>query len=109
MSATPHQYLYDVQFPSNTEVPQAEQDEVMASLSSSLEGLLSLNDDKATVTDTESHKGEGHRLLDVSTTLDDEQMATAIKALAKQTGLAVNPQETAADAQEKLVESTPAE
>ena len=86
----PTQFSYDVQFPAHSELPQAERDEIMATLSSSLEGLLSLNDPTAAVTDTESHKGEGHRIVELTTTLDDEQVGTAMKAFSKQHGLAVN-------------------
>lgn len=84
------QFSYDVQFPAHSETPQAERDEVMASLSPSLEGLLSINDPDAKVIDTESHKGEGHRIVELTTSLDDEQVGSAMKAFSKQYGLAVN-------------------
>ena len=83
-------FSYDVQFPAHSETPKAERDEIMASLSPSLQGLLSLNDPDATVTDSESHKGEGHRIVELETMLDDEQVGTAMKAFARQYGVAVN-------------------
>lgn len=83
-------FSYDVQFPAHSETPQAEREDIMASLSPSLEGLLSINDPAATVTDTESHKGEGHRIVELTTTLNDEQVGFAMKAFSRQHGLAVN-------------------
>ena len=83
-------FSYDVQFPAHSETPQAERADIRASLSPSLEGLLSINDPAATVTDTESHKGEGHRIVELTTTLNDEQVGSAMKAFSRQHGLAVN-------------------
>ena len=83
-------FSYDVQFPAHSELPPAERDEILASLSPSLQGLLSINDPDASVTDSESHKGEGHRIVELTTTLDDEQVGSAMKAFSKQYGLAVN-------------------
>lgn len=87
------QFSYDVQFPAHSDTPRAERDETMASLSTSLEGLLSINDPDAKVIDTDSHKGEGHRIVELTTTLDNEQIGAAMKAFSKQYGLAINPLE----------------
>ncbi|MBC7548970.1 MAG: hypothetical protein H7224_10095 [Polaromonas sp.] len=83
-------FSYHVQFSEHNETPEAEREEVMNTLSDSLQGLLAVNDPGATVTDSASQKGEGHKIIELTTALDDEQVGAALKVFSKQHGLSIS-------------------
>lgn len=83
-------FSYNVQFSEQNDTPSAEREEVMSTLADSLQGLLAVNDPAATVTDSESQKGEGHKIIELTTALDDEQVGAALKVFSKQHGLSIS-------------------
>lgn len=86
----PTNFSYNVQFSEQNDTPAAEREEVLNSLADSLQGLLAVNDPDATVTDSESQKGEGHKIIELTTALDDEQVGAALKVFSKQHGLSIS-------------------
>jgi len=83
-------FSYNVQFSEHNNTPAAEREEVMSSLAESLQGLLEVNDPDAKVTDSDSQKGEGHKIIELTTALDDEQVNAALKVFSKQHGLSIS-------------------
>ena len=83
-------FSYDVKFSEQNDTPVEDRKEVMDSLSDSLQGLLAVNDPDATVTDSDSPKGEDHKVIELTTTLDDEQVGAALKVFSKQHGLSIS-------------------
>lgn len=83
-------FSYNVQFSEHNDIPAAEREEVFGTLADSLQGLLAVNDPAATVTDSESQKGQGHKIIELTTALDDEQVGAALKVFAKQHSLSIS-------------------
>lgn len=83
-------FSYNVQFSEHNDTPAAEREAVMGTLAESLQGLLAVNDPAATVTDSDSQKGEGHKIIELTTALDDEQVGAALKVFSKQHGLSIS-------------------
>ena len=83
-------FSYDVQFSEQNDTPVDERKAVLSSLADSLQGLLAVNDPAATVTDSESQKGEGHKIIELTTALDNEQVGAALKVFSKQHGLSIS-------------------
>lgn len=86
-------FSYDVQFSEQNDTPASEREAVLGSLADSLQGLLAVNDPAATVTASESQKGEGHKIIELTTELDNEQVGAALKVFSKQHGLSISPLE----------------
>lgn len=63
---------------------------MMGSLGPSLQRLFAADDPSATVTVSDSHKGEGNKIIELTTTLQDPQVATTLQAFSKQHGVAVS-------------------
>lgn len=83
-------FSYNVQLSEHNETPAAEREDVLNSVGDSLQGLLSINDADATVTTSASQKGDGHKIIELTTSLDDEQVGAALKVLSKQNGLSIS-------------------
>jgi hypothetical protein len=86
-------FSYNVQFSEQNDTPASEREGVMNSLADSLQGLLAVNDPAATVTDNDSQMGDGHKVIEITTALDDEQVGAALKVFSKQHGLSISAPE----------------
>lgn len=82
-------FAFDVQYLADSDRTQPERDEVMDSLQASLQQLLAAQDSAATVAVSDSHKGPGNKLVELTTTLEDAQLAGILKAFAEQHGVSV--------------------
>lgn len=65
-------------------------DDVMPTLGATLEGLLAAQDSAATVVVSDSHKGSNNRIVEITTTLQDGQLAEVLKAFGGSHGLTIN-------------------
>ena len=82
-------YSYDVQYPADSKSTEAQRNEVMSSLGPALQQLLAVNDGAATVVVSDSHKGSGNKLVELTTTLPDAQIAEVLQAFSSRHGVAV--------------------
>jgi hypothetical protein len=83
-------FSFEVQYVEGTAAGKDERDGVMASLGPSLQKLFAAGDPAATVTVSDSHKGEGNKLVELVTTLDDGQIAGILQAFSGRHGVTVS-------------------
>jgi hypothetical protein len=83
-------FSFEVQYVEGTAAGKDERDGVMASLGPLLQKLFAANDPSATVTVSESHKGDGNRIIELVTTLQDAQIAGVLQAFSSQHGVTVS-------------------
>jgi len=72
---------------------QGKSDEVMLALESSLLEFLRPIDDRASVTVSNSHKGNANKLLEITCTASDVQIADILTRFCEQQGVKVNAME----------------
>jgi ClpP class serine protease len=65
-------------------------DGVMASLGPSLQKVFATTDPSATVAVSDSHKGDGNKLIELTTTLQDAEIASILQAFSGQHGVTVS-------------------
>jgi hypothetical protein len=82
-------FSFEVQYLAKSDSTRAERDEVMAGLGPRLQQLLAAGDSAATVAVSDSHKGSGHKIVELTTTLKDPQIAATLKAFSAQHGVRV--------------------
>ena len=83
-------FSFEVQFAAGSPSTQVQRDEVMASLGPGLQALLAAHDRAATVTVSDSHKGQGHKLVELTTTLGDTEIAQILQGFSAHHGVVVN-------------------
>ncbi len=82
-------FSFDVQYAATSDSTQAQRDEVMESLGPSLQAMLAGQDKAASVMVSDSHKGEGNKLVELTTTLADAQIAEILKTFSEQHGVVI--------------------
>lgn len=82
-------FSFEIQYIAASQSSQAQRDEVMASLGPSLQALLAEQDRAAIVTVSDSHRGEGNKLVELTTTLGDAPIAEILKAFSARHGVVV--------------------
>lgn len=82
-------FSFDVQYPVHSGGSQAQRDSVMNSLDSLLQVQLRLQDSAASVAASDSHRGSDNKLVELTTTLSDAQIAEVLKAFSAQHGVVV--------------------
>ena len=82
-------FSFEIHYPADTAVPEAESTKLMAALGPTLQALFAAQDSAATVTVSDSHKGGGHKLVELVTSLQDAQIATVLQAFSVQHGVSV--------------------
>ncbi len=82
-------FSFDVQYPVHSGGTQAQRDTVMNSLESLLQKQLNLHDPAASVAVSDSHRGSNNKLVELTTTLSDAQIAEVLKAFSTQHGVVV--------------------
>ena len=83
-------YEFEVYYPAHASNPLAERDDLMAMLGPVLQALLAEKDSAAHVAVSNSPKGSQHKLVELSTTLGDAQMAEMLQALSLRHGVVVS-------------------
>ncbi|SFC19625.1 hypothetical protein SAMN05216344_11113 [Polaromonas sp. OV174] len=83
-------FSFEVQYPAGSDSNQAQRDAVMAALGPALQQLLKAQDSAATVMVSDSHRGSDNKLVELSTTLQDPQIADILKTFAAQHGVLVS-------------------
>ncbi len=82
-------FSFEVQYPAYSDSTEAQRNEVMGSLGPTLQKLMAVQDSMATVAVSDSHKGDGNKLVELRTTLLDPQIAEILKAFSDQHGVTV--------------------
>jgi len=86
-------FLFGVQFPAESSRSEAQRDEVMGALQTTLQQLLAAQDSEAEVRVSDSHRGGGNKLIELTTCLEDVQLASLLKAFSAQHGVSVTAAE----------------
>ena len=82
-------YSFDVQYPADSDSTEAQRNEVMSALGPALQQLLAVNDSAATVVVSDSHKGSGNKIVELTTLLQDAQIAEILHAFSGRHGVTV--------------------
>lgn len=82
-------FSFEVQYLARSGSSQAERDALMQALGPSLQALLAKDDPGATVQVSSSHRGSDNQLVELTTTLQDAQVAAVLQAFSGQHGVAV--------------------
>jgi hypothetical protein len=81
-------FSFEIYYAESSSVPP-DGDEVMKTLGPSLQGLLAAKDSAATAVVSDSHKGSNNRIVEITTTLQDAQLAEVLQSFAGTHGLTV--------------------
>ncbi|MES2512261.1 MAG: hypothetical protein V4625_20225 [Pseudomonadota bacterium] len=72
---------------------QAAGEDVMTTLEATLTKLLAAEDGSAAVVASDSHKGSNHKIVEITTTLQDAPLADLLKAFGERQGLTISAAE----------------
>lgn len=82
-------YSFDVQYPADSDSTEVQRHEVMSTLGPALQQLLAVNDSAATVEVSDSHKGSGNKIVELTTSLLDAQITEVLQAFSGRHGVTV--------------------
>ena len=82
-------YSFDVQYPADSDRTEVQRNEVMSSLGPVLQQLLAVNDSAATVVVSDSHKGSGNKIVELTTSLLDARITEVLQAFSGRHGVTV--------------------
>jgi hypothetical protein len=83
-------FSFELQYPAHSDTTLSERNEVMDSLQASLQELLAPQDSAAAVAVSDSHKGSGHKIVELTTTLQDAQIVQILKSFSAKHGVVVS-------------------
>ena len=83
-------FSFEVQYAAHSDSTQPERNALMSSLGTTLQQLLAVKDSEAQVAVSDSHKGSGHKIVELTTTLQDAQIAEILQAFSAQHGVTVS-------------------
>lgn len=83
-------FSFEVQYPAHSDSTQAQRNHVMQSLGTTLQELLAVHDNQAAVVVSDSHKGDGNKIVELTTRLQDARIAEILKAFSEQHGMIVS-------------------
>lgn len=83
-------FSFALQYAPDTKTPYGERDAALDKAGPALQALFAAQDTGAAVSLNDSQKGSGNRILELSTTLDDTQIAGILKEFSEQHGLSIN-------------------
>lgn len=82
-------FSFEVSYPAQSDRSDAERRELMGKLGPELMRLLAEDDSAATVAVSDSHKGDASKLVELTTTLSDAQIAGVLQAFTTHHGVIV--------------------
>ena len=83
-------FSFEVQYPAHSQSTQPARDALMGSLDTTLQHLLAAQDSEAQVAVSDSHKGSGNKIVELTTTLQDAQIAEILQAFSAEHGVTVS-------------------
>lgn len=82
-------FSFEVCYPAQSDRGETERREVMGNLRPALMRLLAADDSAATVAVSDSHRGDASKLVELTTTLSDAQIAGVLQAFTSRHGVSV--------------------
>lgn len=82
-------FSFEVYYPAHSGSTEAQRDELMGALGLSLQQLLEVQDSAAKVVVSDSHKGPGNKIVELTTSLQDPQIAEILQAFSMRHGVVV--------------------
>lgn len=82
-------FSFEVQYTADSDSSKAQRHEVMDSLQATLQQLLAAQDPDAEVLVSDSHRGINNKLVELTTTLQDAQLAEILKGFSQENGVSV--------------------
>lgn len=82
-------FSFEIQYPADSPQSQAQRDQLMDSLQTTLQQLLAAHDREAEVVVSDSHRGAGSKLVELTTVLEDAPLAAILKEFSAQHGVSV--------------------
>jgi len=83
-------FSFELQYAPGAKTPYAERDAALDRTEPALQALFAAQDKGAAVSLDDSQKGSGSRILELSTTLDDAQIAGILKEFSEQHSLSIS-------------------
>ena len=72
-------FSFELHYAETSTSTQAQRDQVMHALEPSLDALFTASDNTATIAVSDSHKGGDNKIVELTTTLQDTQIAEILK------------------------------
>lgn len=88
LSPTTH-FSFEIQYPEHAAGSRSERAGLMESLGPTIKQLLAAQDGAAMVAVSDSHKGDDHKLVELTTVLDESQVRQLLQSFVVQHGLHV--------------------
>jgi hypothetical protein len=82
-------FSFDIYYNDRSAGTQSQRDAVMGTLGPSLLALLEPKDSAAKVAISESHKGDGNKLVEITTSLPEAEMDALLKQFCDSNGVAI--------------------
>ncbi|MBG6073960.1 MULTISPECIES: hypothetical protein [unclassified Polaromonas] len=82
-------FSFRVQYTAGSNTGKAQRDEFMDSLQATLQQLLAAQDAEAEVLVSNGQRGDGNKLVELTTTLQDAQLAHILKEFSEKNGVSV--------------------
>jgi hypothetical protein len=82
-------FSFEVYYPAHSGSTEAQRGELMGALGLSLQQLLEVQDSAAKVVVSDSHKGPGNKIVELTTSLQDPQIAELLQAFSMRHGVVV--------------------
>lgn len=83
-------FTFDVHYPAHAGSTEAQRNELMGALDLSLQQLLATKDSGASVAVSDSHKGPDNKIVELTTSLQDAQLAELLEAFSMRHGVVVS-------------------
>lgn len=83
-------FSFELYYSATSVADAAQRDAVMQQLGSSLQALLSAQDNSAKVTVSDSHKGSDNKIVELVTTLPDPSVVKIVKGFCDASGLTMD-------------------
>jgi hypothetical protein len=83
-------FSFDVHYPAHSDSTPAQREDLMGSLGLSLEQLVQAQDPTASVAVSDSHKGPDNKIVELTTSLNDLQIAELLQAFSRRHGVVVS-------------------
>ena len=83
-------FSFEVQYPAHSDSTQSQRNEVMDSLGATLHDLVAAQDSAARVAVSDSPKGVGNKIVELTTNLPDARIAEILQSFSAQHGVTVS-------------------
>lgn len=83
-------FSFEVKYPEHSDSTQPQRNELMDSLDAKLQQLMAAQDSEARAVVSDSHKGSGNKIVELTTTMQDAQIAEILKSFSALHGVMVS-------------------